>query len=282
MLDHSPLSMMERETRVTHAPVPDTIAGLPVKIGRHRLVGDEFLLRDDGVAIFYRKGQGICVQLDDPAKAGHLELFLAGTVHSAVAAIGGLLPLHASAVAVGGRAIAFTGQPGAGKSTTAAALRQRGFAMVADDTLVLDTAAEQPRCLPGHKRLKLWPDSLALTGLSAQQLVSEEYPKYFATSGGSEVDEMLPLGAIVALETGDTPQLIPVRGAARVALLDDDHYTAQLHGAAHAGDPAARLTALAKVASAVPVWRFARPLDPARFDETVDFLSASVSALIEP
>ena len=49
----------------------------------------------------------------------------------------GVPALHASAVAVGGAALAVVGSAGAGKSTTAAARAARGHAVVADDVLAL-------------------------------------------------------------------------------------------------------------------------------------------------
>lgn len=180
-----PMALMARETRVRHGAVADSIGGVTVAPGRNLLLGDEFLLRENGLACHYRKGEGITVQLDDPDRAGALDLFLAGSVYSAVAAINGFLPLHASAVLIDGRAVAFTGAPGAGKSTTAAALQARGFAIVADDTVVLDLSGARPMCLPGHKRLKLWPDSLALTGMAPRELVSPNTPSSMPPKRGA-------------------------------------------------------------------------------------------------
>lgn len=279
MSDETAMAVMEREIRVFRGRVPDAIAGQPVASGINRLVGNEFLLRDEGLACFYRKGEGVTVQLDDPRMAGTLELFLAGSVYSAIAAINGLTALHASAVAVGGRAVAFTGAPGAGKSTTAASMRRAGYPIVADDTLVLDTAQQMPVCLPGHKRLKLWPDALEMTGMAGQELVSEDYRKFFATEGGSEIDAPLPLGAIVSLAEGRSAAFEPVRGAARIMVLDDDHYTARHRAIARGLDRAASLKDIARLANSVPVFRFTRPLAREHYDDTASFLAERLGEL---
>ena len=279
--------LMARETQVRRGSVPDRLDGLAVPRGTHRLSGSTFLLRGRGLACLYRRGEGITAELDDPAEAGSLELFLSGTVHSAVAALAGLMPLHASAVVVGGAgrgpdskgAIAFAGPAGAGKSTTVAGLAARGFPLFADDTLVLDPTHRPPVCLPGHKRLKLWPDALALTGARQGELVAEDYAKYFADVPADRSGQPLPLRAIVVLEAGDEPALFPVRGAARIALLDDDHYTAQLHALANGHGRAERLALLARLGESIGVWRFVRPLAPDHFDETLDFLAARLPDL---
>ena len=59
----------------------------------------------------------------------------------------GEVSLHASAVAIRGRAIVFMGESGAGKSTLAAALaaaEQREFALLSDDCLFVDETLAMP------------------------------------------------------------------------------------------------------------------------------------------
>jgi hypothetical protein len=56
------------------------------------------------------------------------------------AALQGFVILHASAVCVEGKVIAFVGASGAGKSTIAQSLATQGFASVADDLLPIDAA----------------------------------------------------------------------------------------------------------------------------------------------
>lgn len=279
--DLSPGETMRRETAVRYGPVPETLDGHAVAVGHNRLGGDAFLLREPGVSIHYRKGEGVTVQLDDPAARGTMELFLAGSVHSAIAALNGLLPLHASAVEIGGCAVGFAGPSGAGKSTTAASLRQRGHRIVADDTLVIDMAGARlgasPMCLPGHKRLKLWPDALEMTGLAGMEIVAQNYRKYFATDSASDVDAPLPLAGIVVLDIGDDPAFAAVRGAARIAALDDEHYSTAQHAQVHGHDRAGRLASLAGLANRVAVYRFTRPRDPARHAESIDLLAGRLA-----
>jgi hypothetical protein len=70
------------------------------------------------------------------------------------------LALHASSAVLGGKAVAFLGGSGWGKSTLAAALCARGHRLLSDDIVALH---EDPNAdfmvLPGFQSLKLWPDS---------------------------------------------------------------------------------------------------------------------------
>jgi HPr Serine kinase C-terminal domain len=63
------------------------------------------------------------------------------------AVLHGLEVLHASAVEVGGGAVAFVGHSGAGKTSLALALCRRGAAFLADDVLALERVGEE---LVGH------------------------------------------------------------------------------------------------------------------------------------
>ena len=68
--------------------------------------------------------------------------------------------LHGSVVTSAQGAVAFLGQSGAGKSTTAAAMLQQGFAMVTDDVITLDSAAGGWSVQPGYAGVRLWQDSV--------------------------------------------------------------------------------------------------------------------------
>lgn len=68
-------------------------------------------------------------------------------------------PLHASAVARTGSALAFLGDSGAGKSTLCAAMRRLNFLALADDLLPIALREGEVRIYPGHGYVHLWPDS---------------------------------------------------------------------------------------------------------------------------
>ncbi len=71
----------------------------------------------------------------------------------------GGLALHASGISFEGRAIAFAGPSGRGKSTLAAFLTARGFPLICDDSLLLNMNSDTPEVYPGPDLLRLWEDS---------------------------------------------------------------------------------------------------------------------------
>ena len=72
--------------------------------------------------------------------------------------------LHASAVVVGGEAIAFAGKTGRGKSTLAASFAAAGFPALTDDCLIVKDMRGQFLAVPTYSSLRLWNDSADALG----------------------------------------------------------------------------------------------------------------------
>jgi len=120
-----------------------------------------------------------------------------GTLPAFVLMMAGEPILHASAVDVGGRAVAFVGSSGMGKSTMATLFCAAGAGLLTDDLLRV-TPEHQPRCYLGATELRLRKasDELA-SGFS-------DPPSSRRTGDGRDAlrprpadSELLPLAAIV-------------------------------------------------------------------------------------
>src|SRR3954464_14861332 len=76
---------------------------------------------------FIREGREIVIEPAEGASERNLRLFLLGSAFGALLHRRGPLPLHANAIDLGRRAVAFSGHSGAGKSTIAAWFHDRGY-----------------------------------------------------------------------------------------------------------------------------------------------------------
>lgn len=271
--------LLERETRVSYGPVPDRLLDAPLEHMSWQMKSNEFLLRADGDHyFFYRPGNGITVHRGADADISEESLLLNGTVYAAIASMNGLLPIHASAVAFEGAVFAFTGPAGAGKSTLVAALGKHGLPMFCDDTLVLDlSCADRIMCLPGHKRLKLRPDSFELSGAAREEKVSRTYDKYYATPAAGTVGTALPIAQLIFLEAGPDPAMMQISGSERFMRMQDDHQTFRLFEAARQFDRGEQFAHRARLARQIEMARFVRPRDAKRFDEGVSLAADYVA-----
>lgn len=110
----------------------------------------EFLVSSDGLLI-------ICC----PARESHEESFqvyLLGQALSFALVRCGFEPLHATCIVLEGRAVAFLGDSGFGKSSLAAYLLSAGDRLLTDDLLLLQERPEGFLAYPGPPRIKLLPD----------------------------------------------------------------------------------------------------------------------------
>src|SRR3954452_25436204 len=103
-----------------------------------------------------RAGREILVEPAQGASERSIRLFLLGSSLGALLHQRKLLPLHANAIAVEGKAVAVAGSSGAGKSTLAAWFEDRGRCVLTDDVCVVGRSAEgQLLAFPGIRRLRL-------------------------------------------------------------------------------------------------------------------------------
>jgi len=218
-------SLPRRELEVGYRAVPQLAEVEEVWVAEPR----EPVTRDRFALFRQPEGFGLSVRAEDTGGPGSAGLFrlgarridvewLPGGAGAAHAFFTYALPLwleargvtvlHASAVALGGRVVAFVGPSGVGKSTLCAELVRVGGGFVADDGLALEEdAAGGWRCLPGPPWLRLWPSALeGRLGLAAGEL-PRVHPaldkRRLPAAGESETPAGgLPLAAVYLIERG--------------------------------------------------------------------------------
>jgi hypothetical protein len=84
-----------------------------------------------------------------------LSVYLLGPVMGTIMRLRGVVCLHASAVQIGNRAVAFVGDAEAGKSTTAAGFAQLGRPVLTDDLVTLIPQEGSYLVNPGYPHLRL-------------------------------------------------------------------------------------------------------------------------------
>lgn len=196
--------------------------------------------------------------------------YLLGPVFGLVLRLRSIPALHASAVVIGGRALALCGPPRAGKSTTAAALAARGHPLVSDDVLALPERGGRIEAQPAYPHLRLWPDVVApLFGDGAElPLLTPNWDKRLLRLDAAFHRDPLPLGAVYLLaareDGADAPRLEPVAGAGAVLALLANAYVGWFPGRRA---QARELAVLGRVARSVPVVWAMPHADPARLGE---------------
>jgi hypothetical protein len=245
--------MLVQPDALPHAP---TLAN-----GWQQLAPDVALLDVDEVGRFLvRHGREILIAPAAGVEPRLVRLFLLGAALGVLLHQRGCLVLHASAVAIDGRALVLAGDSGAGKSTLAATLHGWGYTLAADDVVAIQISADEraPAVLPAFPQLKLWPDVLVALGRDPHTLplIHPELDKRAYRPTSAFVGQSLPLSAIYVLEQADQPSVS--------ALHPSDGFAALLrclYAVGMLGQPAQtpeHFRQCVQLAAAVPIYRLQR------------------------
>jgi hypothetical protein len=172
--------------------------------------GSQAVFSFPGVARFtVCAGRELIITPDLHADESIFGLYVQGMILAAALHQRGFFVLHASVASVAGRAVAFMGPTGAGKSTFASALRSRGHGILADDNAAVDLTAAPPGVLPAFPNLKLFPDVAASLGYRPSTLrpMHASQVKQAQTVASAFWPTPLPLGCIYLLDREAAPSI---------------------------------------------------------------------------
>lgn len=238
---------------------PSACANPPTNGNWHQLSPQESRLLWEGVGSFLiRDGCSIGYAEHQGAMSGCLGQALLGPAMGLLLQQRGLMPLHASALAIDGVAIGIAGDSGMGKSTTAHALHARQHDLVTDDIAALSCHGDEVIIPPGHAALRLWPDSLLR--VSANPSVHE---RIHADTEKRRIDlcdgiavKSLRLAGLVVLCDGDDERLERLSApCATIELLRHYYYpelTCKVLG------PSVLMQQCGRLAERLKVWRLHR------------------------
>jgi hypothetical protein len=218
-----------------------------------------------------RSGNEILVDPEPTGSERNVRIFLLGSAIGALLHQRGLLPLHANAIDLGSRAVAFCGHSGAGKSTIAAWFHDRGYPILADDVCVIGfDEAGRAFAYPGIPRLRLWRDALEASGrdAGAYDRSFDDMDKYDVPTEIGSTQEPLPLAAIYLLRKageGGNAAIERLVGIDAVETLMSNTYRGGYLRTI--GRTAEHLAACLRLVRAVPVFRAERLWGFEQFDE---------------
>lgn len=202
--------------------------------------------------------------------------YLLGPVLGVVLRMRGLACLHASAIAINDSAIAFVGEEGAGKSTTAAAMSRRGYPVISDDIVALKKEKDAYVVVPAYPYLCLWQNSVeALYGPKKDlPRFSESWDKRmlaFRQNALKFADRPLPLSAIFLLGERTAEESAPCSEAvspqqALFSLVANSYATSLLETSTRAHE----FEVFGELAATIPVLRIHPHHDLQRIDQTCD------------
>ena len=240
---------------------------------------DALLMHYEGVARYLvTAGRDVLVEPWGGSDEDVAAIF-AGTPLTALLQQRGMATLHAAAVRTEAGAALLLGRSGDGKSSLAAALVERGYALIADDVTAVVLNDSAATALPGLAGLRLWKHTLNEMQIAhrVRSRVRGSLEKYWVETPLS-CSEPLPVSAVFVLSSHNRPDIrmesLP-RGDAFGMLTEHAHRRRVMDAM---GQRPAHFRAATAIARDVPVTCVTRPSYPFLLEELADQVEAHMAS----
>ena len=234
-----------------------------------------FSYADETEFLVDRAGTEVWAHWSSPLTLEDTATYLLGPVMGFVMLLRGIVCLHASAIAVGDKAIALLGPAGSGKSTTAAAFSDRGYNVLAEDVVTLDDRGDHFFVRPGYPCIRLWPASVKALYGSESHLpkLTPNWDKCYLDLKEQFHTDPLPLAAIYQLGERRHDTKAPFvdsldRSEGLLSLIANTYATKLMDKQMRARE----FELLTRVLNNVPLRRVTPHADPARIPELCEVI----------
>jgi hypothetical protein len=237
------------------------------------------LYQDGTTFVVDRLGTQIWATWPEDLTVEDTATYLLGPILGFVLRLRGTVCLHASAIAIGDRVVVLVGAAGAGKSTTAAAFAQQGYAVLSDDVVPIVDRDDNFLIQSAYPRIRLWESSVAALYGSADALprLVPTHPtwdkRYLALdrAGYKFQAAPLPLAAIYYLDDRcddpACPQIAPMTTQDRLITLVTNTYTNYLLDKPHR---AHEFELLSRVVKCIPIRQLTPHADIQRLPDLIE------------
>lgn len=249
------------------------------QLGPFLWVADQSLwLNVPEVARFHVSGGNrITIDPEPGIDEDSIRVFLLGSGLGALLFQRGYLVMHGNSIRIEDKCMICVGHSGAGKSTLAAGFLQRGYDILADDVVPIDSDGS---ALPGFPRIKLWQDTADRIGVNTSNLrrIRPNMEKFNYPIHDRFTDRPLPIRWVYILNSHQVAEINfqAIRGLDRFAPLRNNTYRVRFME----GLPlrAQHLKGCSQLAGRIHLSRVTRPDHGFELDRLIDAILADIEA----
>jgi len=233
--------------------------------GNHFLAPNQVLINIKDVAKFFvSEGKEILIDPYPHAEGKAIRLYLLGSSMGCLLHQRRLLPIHANALQHEHECVMFMGQSGMGKSTLAAAMKNRGYKVLADDLCAVKTSSGGKSVIyPGVPQIKLWKDAADHLDedIALMKRVLSDEEKYALPVDDTYCRHPLPIKCIYILNfyDGKDLKIIDLNLLEKLAVIKRNTYRKGMVD--KMGISAIHLKMSGQLAAATPIRQILRPHD---------------------
>lgn len=233
-----------------------------------------FVIEDVGY-YYITKGKTIVVEPYKDADKAQIKTFLLGSAFGYLLIQRDSIAIHGGTIIINGKAIIFTGDTGAGKSTMTAAFREKGYFFMADDVSVISRCKDGSyEIYPGYPQQKLCKDTIKNMGYNpdAFKMIDDDREKYVIPAKESFINTPVELGGIIELSIndGEEVEIFEVLGSEKLLTLMKNIYRIEV--TRFTGISRKYLTQCLEVTKNISIYKIKRPKGINTIDEQIDLV----------
>ena len=224
---------------------------------------DQYRLEVKEVARYHvSKGKMIIVDPDPLASADVIRLYCLSNAFAALLHQRKTIPLHAAALLKDDKLVMILGDSGSGKSTTMAALLQKGLSPFSDDVCVPVFSEGVCKFYASYPMMKFWKSTLELPGLNLKvdrkiRPNMEKYGVYFHNQFNIEAKNPHVIFILSNSDQFKEFKIFPINGIDLFQELDRNAYRGEYIGATDLRRE--HFDFFSRLANQVPCFRIERP-----------------------
>lgn len=247
----------------------------------YNLEKDKMWFFVNNVAHYYiTNGEFIVVESCEDADKAQIKAFLLGSAFGFLLIQRNKLAIHGGTILIDGKAIIFTGDTGAGKSTMTAAFRERGYLFMADDVSVVGQAEDGTHIIyPGYPQQKLCKDAVKNMGYSPEDfiMIDDDREKYIIPAKESFIDTPTAIGAIIELSVGEGEEveISEVLGSEKLISLMRNIYRIEVTN--FSGLSREYFKKCLEVAKNIPIYKIKRPRGRRTVEEQISIILSKLA-----
>lgn len=274
--DQLPCTDNDPDFHVFYGDVPDKLSDVEVNNGLASVnsKGDVLFVMPE-IARYLITSDEVIIQLYDESRASDAKKYILTFVLGVMSFKKGYFPLHGGGIMHNNEAYLFTGQQGAGKSTTISALSKLGFATLGDDIsnlFVKDGLVYVHPCFP---YFKLWDSTIDLLEITPDELVRlrSDMDKFLVPMPNFS-NTPVKLKRIYFLYEHDQYSFTEIGGKKKIMKLKKNSYRTWLVDALKLSN--IHFSLLNEIASNVECVFYRRPMTQATFTKSIQLLKENI------
>lgn len=270
---------------IKYSKMNEEIKQLILEGRRIQLSQNKIWFHIDNIATYcITNGNKVEVELCDNADMQLMKVYVMCSCLGFIMLQRKMVAIHGGVIEMDNKAVIFTGDRGAGKSTLTTALRRKGYKFISDDVAGIKID-KVPYVMPGFPYQKLCESAMEKFGYDKEactSFMSDKEVKYVVPALDEFVHEERELISIVKLTTGDVEEVIieEIRGAEKLNNIIENIYRGEYIKHLGKMDPI-YFKQCVDIAKNIRFFKITRPANQFTVDTQIDLIEGEIISINE-